>query len=530
MLHTLMAGRGMVTAPHHLAAQAGLRVLRDGGNAIEAMVAAAATCAVVYPHMNGLGGDAFWLIARPGRAPLSVEAAGAAGRAVTPDLYRDRGLDAVPLRGPLAANTVAGAVSGWSSALEVSTQHWDGSLPLARLLEDAIHYAETGYPVATSVARTSRRILDEVAGLPHFADLFLEDGQPPTAGAWQTNPALAATLRRLAAHGLDDFYRGGVGRALSADLKAQGSPLVSDDLASHRSVRRRPLALKLGAGTVYNTQPPTQGLASLMILGLFERLGVPEADGFDHVHGLIEATKIAYRIRNRHVTDPRYMAVHPTTYLSDTVLDQHAAEIDRQRAAAWGAAPVDGDTVWMGCVDGAGRAVSCIQSLFHGFGSGVTLPETGVVWHNRGIAFQLDPAAPNVLIPGRRPFHTLNPPMARLRDGSTMVYGTMGGDSQPQIQAILFSRHALFGQPLQQAVTGPRWALGRAWAGPSHDLKIEDRLDPAVIAALEQAGHAVTRLAPFDEVLGHAGAIVRRPDGVLEGATDPRADGVVAAF
>ncbi|MQX37280.1 gamma-glutamyltransferase family protein, partial [Roseospira navarrensis] len=446
-------------------------------------------------------------------------------------IYAREGLDSIPNRGPLAANTVAGAVSGWSSALDISRQHWDGGLPLARLLEDAIHYAAQGAPAAESLSRTTARVRDEMATRPHFADLFLTvDGQAPPPGTWMRNPALAATLRRLAEVGLDDFYRGKVGRALSADLKALGSPLTSDDLASHRSVRRRPLALKLGEGTVYTTQPPTQGLASLMILGLYERLGVQEPEGFDHAHGLLEATKVAFALRNRHVTDPRYMAVHPTTYLADTMLDQMAAGIDRRHAAPWPAPAPEGDTVWMGCIDGAGRAVSFIQSLYQGFGSGVVLPETGVVWHNRGIAFQLDPEKPNVLIPGRRPFHTLNPPMARLRDGSVLVYGTMGGDAQPQIQAQVFTRHVLYGQPLQAAVTAPRWLLGRAWAGTAHDVKIEDRVAPEVIAALEAAGHPVTRLGPFDEIAGHAGAIRRRPDGVLEGATDPRADGIVAAY
>jgi gamma-glutamyltranspeptidase/glutathione hydrolase len=532
MLHTLTAARGMVTAPHHLAAQAGLRVLREGGNAIEAMVACAATCAVVYPHMNGLGGDAFWLMARPGRPALSVEAAGAAGRAVTADVYRSRGLEGVPVRGPLAANTVAGAVSGWSSALEMSARHWDGSLPLARLLEDAIHYAESGCPAATSLVRATERVGDEVTGLPNFADLFLEGGHPPAPGTWRRNPALAATLRGLAERGPDDFYRGRIGRAVAAELKALGSPLLSDDLAGHRPARRRPLALKMACGTVYNTQPPTQGLSSLMILGLFERLGVAEPEGFDHIHGLIESAKVAYALRNRHVTDPLYMAVHAGTYLTDTMLDQGAAGIDRHHAAPWPAADRigDGDTVWMGCIDGAGRAVSCIQSLYHDFGSGVVLADTGILWQNRGTSFQLDPDKPNALIPGRRPFHTLNPPIARLNDGSMMVYGTMGGDAQPQVQAEIFTRHVLFGQPLQAAVTAPRWMLGRTWVGRPDDVKIENRVDPAVISALEAAGHTVSRLEAFDEVTGHAGAIVRRPDGVLEGAADPRADGVVAAF
>ena len=282
---------------------------------------------------------------------------------------------------------------------------------------------------------------------------------------------------------------------------------------------------------MFNTAPPTQGLASLILLGLFQRLGVAEADGFDHVHGLIEAAKVAYRVRDAHVTDPGRMSIHATTYLTDEVLDRLAADIDRGRASPVDGGTGAGDTVWLGVVDGHGRAVSFIQSLYHAFGSGICLPQTGLVWQCRGSSFSLDPHHRNVLEPRRRPLHTLSPGMARLKDGRTMVYGTMGGDAQPMVQAEIFTRAALFGQGLQQAVSAPRWALGRGLDGAgARGVQVESRLDPEVVDRLRAAGHEVQVVGEWDSLLGHAGALCRRADGLIEGAADPRSDGVVAAF
>lgn len=531
MLTTATAHRGMVTAPHHLAAQAGAAVLREGGNAIEAMVAAAAVSAVVYPQMNGLGGDAFWIIHEPGRAPTAIDGSGAAGRAVTAELYRARGLDAVPTVGPLAANTVAGAVSSWQSALEVSTSRWGGVLPLDRLLADAIHYAEAGSPVSGNQRRVTARVRTALADAPGFAATYLDAGKVPEEGARQANPALAEILRLLARNGLDDFYRGEAGRRVAADLAAVGSPLEGEDFARHRSVRRRPLSVLLPGVTVFNTQPPTQGVAALMILGLYERLAAEHGEGFEHIHGIVEATKVAFRIRDKHVADPLYMEVHPTTYLHDPVLDKLAAEIQPRQAAPWPQAMRDGDTVYMAAADGDGRMVSFIQSIFTGFGSGVVLPETGILWQNRGSAFTLAPHSPRSLGPGRKPFHTLAPALAKFRDGRVMAFGTMGGDGQPQTMAAVFTRYARYRMGLQEAVTAPRWVLGKSYGdGKPHDLKVESRLDPDVIRALQRAGHDVSVLGPFEDIMGHASAIVRREDGTLEGACDPRSDGAVAGF
>jgi len=523
MLHTPMATRGMVSAPHHLAAQAGLAVLREGGNAIEAAIATAAACTVVYPHMSGLGGDGFWLIHEPGKTPISIDASGAAAAAAKAEGYRERGLSAIPATGPLAANTVAGVVSGWQAALEIGTR-WGGRLPLSRLFEDAIHHARHGFCVTAEQARAAVRLAKPLAEGGADAYLTLE------GGALTTLPGLATLLERLAQAGLDDFYRGAVGHHLGAELQRLGSPVNSADLARHRSVRRRPLSLNMDCGTVYNLPPPTQGLAALMILGLFERLGVTQADGFAHVHGIVEATKQAFIVRNAHVTDPAYMTIHSTTYLSDALLDRLAGAIAPRRALPWHRETVDGDTSWIGVIDGEGRAVSCIQSLAQPFGAALAVGEFGLLWHNRGASFTLGEDAQNLLVPGRKPFHTLCPALARFRDGRVMVYGCMGGDGQPQTQAALFSRYALFGQGLQQAVTAPRWRLGPGRGEYASDLKLEGRVEPSLVRALREAGHEVSIMASFDQQMGHAGAVVRHEDGRFEGAVDPRSDGVVAAF
>jgi len=518
----------MVTSPHHLASQAGLQILREGGTAIEAAVAMAATIAVVYPHMTGIGGDGFWLVAEPGREPIAIDACGGAGSRVTSAHYRDQGLAAIPSRGPLAANTVAGTISGWQAALEIN-RRWDGKLKLERLLRDATHYAETGIVVTASqeeLTASSRPELEAVFG---FAETYLPDGKVPKEGSMLRQPALARTLKSLAGDGLEDFYKGKLAAAIAADLARAGTLVGAADLAAHRAQIRTPLSVEVTGARLFNFPPPTQGLASLMILALFDRLGVRAGESFEHIHGLVEATKQAFLVRDREIADPSAMTADPASFLDAAVLDALAQRIDRTRALPWPAKPSGGDTIWLGVIDGAGRSVSLIQSLYFEYGSGVVLPETGIVWQNRGSSLQLGEGKRQAR-PGAKPFHTLNPAMARFADGRSMVYGTMGGEGQPQTQAALFSRYAWFGESLQQAVTAPRWLLGRTWGAESVSLKLEDRFDPALVAALRAAGHDVEMVAPFTSLMGHAGAIVRHPDGVLEGAGDPRSDGGPAGW
>jgi gamma-glutamyltranspeptidase len=531
MLNTARATHAIAVAPHHLAAQSALAVMRDGGNAIEAMVAAAATIAVVYPHMNGIGGDSFWVILPPGGEPIAIDACGQAALAATIDAYRSRGLSAIPIRGPLAANTVAGTIGGWQAALDVAAE-LGGTLPLSRLLRDAIGYAQDGVPVTLSQQNATASKLPELAAQPGFTDTFLIDGALPLAGQRFVQPRMARTLGLLVRDGLDSFYRGELATEIAADLQTVGTLLAAADLAACRAQRKSPLHLAHSAGTVFNMTPPTQGAVSLAILGLLDRAGLAqvEADSADHVHLVVEATKRAFGLRDQFITDPAYMTVDPQSLLAPERLDVLASTIHLGEAAPWGAGKGPGDTIWMGTIDEAGLAVSFIQSIYHEFGSGVVLPKTGINWQNRGASFSLDDDKLLALRPGKKPFHTLNPAAARLNDGRTMVYGTMGGDGQPQTQAAVFTRHVVFGQPLQTAVTAPRWLLGRTWGQSTDTLKLEQRFPTAVVEELAARGHDVEVLLPFDETMGHAGALVRHPDGMLEGASDPRSDGGVAGY
>ena len=530
MLQTIRSYKGMVVAPHHQAAQAGLRVLQDGGNAIEAMVAAAAAITVVYPHMNAMGGDNFWLISIPGKKVIGIDACGAAAEKADIQFYRNLGLSGIPSRGNLSALTVAGAVSGWEEALKVNREFCGGSLSLDRLMEDAIYHAEKGVPVTKSLAFNTASKYKELKNVPGFTDAYLLDGAPPIEGQKIKQPRIAETFRRLVEAGLGDFYHGKLAKSIASDLERIGSPLRLGDLKQHGARRANPLILNLAGHTLYNMPPPTQGLASLILLGVYERLGIERAEKYDYLHGLIEATKSAFRVRDKIITDPAYMDRDPSEFLESTVLDKMAGNIDMNNAQPWPAQPSKGDTVWLGAIDSAGRAVSFIQSIYWEFGSGTVLEETGITWQNRGISFSLDPKHYNCLEPRRRPFHTIQPALARLIDGRVMPYGSMGGEGQPQTQAMIFSRHVLHGQELQEAITAPRWLLGRTWGQEKTNLRIENRYEKNIISALRNVGHDIEEIGPFDEIMGHAGALVHHSDGLIEGAADPRGDGIAAAF
>ena len=524
--------RGMAVAPNALAAQSALDVLREGGNALEAMIAGAATIAVAYPHMNSIGGDAFWLVHVPRRAPKGIDACGAAARAASIDWYAERGITrSIPYRGGVAANTVAGAVSGWELAYRLA-RRWGGRLPLKRLLADAIHYARSGIAVTASQSFLTASRRGELEPQPGFRETYLDRGAAPATGSLFRQPRLAQTLERLARAGLDDFYHGRLAQAIARDLAAIGSPLTARDLERHRAKLVTPLALAHSLGTVYNLPPPTQGLASLLILGILDTLETASVGPFsaDFIHLAVEATKRAFAVRDHCVTDPAYMTIDVQGLLKPGRIRELAADINRGYAARWGGGKEPADTVWLGVADGAGRMVSMIQSLYHEFGAGVVLEETGITWQNRGCSFALDPAALNSLKPLRKPFHTLNPALAAMRDGRTLVYGTMGGDGQPQTQAAIFTRIALFGMDPQQAIAAPRWLLGRTWGQASDSLKLESRFSTGVVSDLARRGHVMEVLGDYDEAMGHAGAIVRHANGVLEGGADPRSDGCVAAF
>ncbi|WP_275402229.1 gamma-glutamyltransferase family protein [Sphingobium terrigena] len=517
---------GIATAPHSLASQAGLDVLRDGGTAVEACVAIAATLAVVYPHMTGIGGDGFWLIHDPDGSIHAIDACGAAASAA--DLAFYDGLSAIPWRGPMAANTVAGTISGWQRALEGD----EGTLSLGRLLRDAIDLAQNGVGITQGGAAIAMAKHAELSIQPGaYASIFEPSGRPLRQHEQLRQPALAKTLRQLAHDGLDSFYRGDLGQRIASDLHRLGSPLKLEDLQRHSASEPKPLQIQVSGATLFNTTPPTQGLASLLILALYDRLPKADAETFQHLHGLIEATKQAFLVRDQFVGDPAYMPVSPQALLDDQAgLQAMIDAIDPDRALRWPRPSAHGDTTWFGAADSRGQVVSCIQSTYFEFGSGVVLPDTGITWQNRGASFTLTSDGPNALKPRRKPFHTLNPALAMFEDGRVMAYGTMGGEGQPQTQAALFSRYAWHGVALQDAIDRPRWLLGRTWGEQSTTLKLESRFDPKLVEQLRAAGHDVEMVEPMTATMGHAGAVVRHPDGLIEGATDPRSDGAVASY
>jgi len=530
MLNTKRAYNGMVVAPHHLASQAGLRVLQEGGNAVEAMIAAASTIAVVYPHMNGLGGDNFWLMHSAQNGVKAIDACGGAASIASLDFYQQQGCKKIPDRGPLAAVTMAGAVSGWQKAFEHSQQSLGGKLPLSRLLEDAVHYAKNGVAVTGTLARNAAEKQSQLQAQPGFKEVYMPEGKTVIEGARLRQTRIATTLESLIKNGLMDFYHGDLAESMATELEAVGSPLRLDDFKQHKALTPKPLSLNVSGHTVYNMPPPTQGLASLLLLGVYEKLGTFPNEDETFIHALVEATKCAFRIRDAHVSDPAYMSEPAESFLDDAKLAKMASDVDPERAAPWPDAATSGDTVWLGAMDKNGNAVSFIQSVYWEFGSGVILPTSGITWQNRGTSFSLDPQHHNYLAPLRRPFHTIQPALAQLADGRVFSYGTMGGEGQPQTQAMIFARYVLNNMPLQSAITAPRWLLGRTWGSEATNLRIENRFEETVINTLIERGHDVELVGDFEEIMGHAGALVFNTDGLIEAAADPRSDGAAAGY
>lgn len=548
MMHTARAFHGMIVTPHRLASESGIAILRKGGNAAQAAVAAAATLCVVYPHMTGLGGDTFWLIlpgsgpGRPPGEPMALESCGRSAQCASQEWYRTRGCSSLPRRGPLAALTMAGAVAGWKEALEIASS-WPGEgLGLQDLLADAISLAEEGFPVSSMQSAMTRAGLADLITAPGFGDQFLAAGKAPETGGRMRLSVLGRTLRRLLAEGLESFYTGSLAKDMAADLEEAGSPLRLADFAAHKALRRPPLLLRLGNAALYNTPPPTQGLASLMILGLLERYADRTACDLRKedvlIHAVVEATKQAYVMRDRYLADPDHMERGAESLLDPALLDSLARNMSPDRALPWPTeeagsddpGKAGGDTVWFGAMDAYGNSVSCIQSIFHEFGSGLVLPRTGITWHNRGLGFAFTPGKANSLSPGKRPFHTLNPAMALLDDGRIVSYGTMGGEGQPQTQAEIFTRAVTLGLPPQAALSEARWLLGRSWGEQNFRLKLEAPVAEETVERLKKRGHITERVPALSSLMGHAGMLIRHPDGLLEGGFDPRSDGAVGCW
>jgi gamma-glutamyltranspeptidase/glutathione hydrolase len=527
------APRGLVATPHALATEAGRGALRRGGNALDAAIAAAATIAVVYPHMNGIGGDNVWLIYDAAHRRLrALNAIGRSAAGVKLDAYRARFGEGIPPRGGPAALTVPGTISGWWEAHAYSREVMGSPLSWPALLEAAIAHARDGFPVSAGQRR--------VTAVTH--DLFGGTADPQVQRTlWPLfHPSrlvnepfvqadLAATLGRVAADGPESFYRGDLGRRIAAGAAQAGSPLTLDDLAAHRADWVEPVRIPYRGGEAVSFPPPTQGFAALEILALLEGFDVGALDDADHVHLTVEATKLALADRDRFLTDPTVAEVPVARCLDPARLAARRALISPGTAMAVGAASAAGDTIAIVAADGAGNAVSVIQSLYHEFGSGIVAGDTGVLLQNRGAFFSLDSHHPNRLAPRKRTAHTLIPSMFLVDGRPRLVYGTMGGDGQPQTQAALLTRVLDRGLSPQAAVEAPRWLFGRTWGDVSRALRLEGRFGPRVADELRQRGHDVQVVEDWSDLMGHAQLIRLDEDGLV-GGSDPRADGAALGW
>ena len=518
--------RGGITAPQKTAALAGYDILRGGGTAIEAMVAAAATIAVTYPHMNGIGGDAFWLIKKHNQKPIAISGCGYSAGKASVSWYGDRGYtNEIPTRGGASALTVPGAVASWIKALSLVEK----PMPVRDILANAVSYAREGFAVTENQSLCTTSKYTELRQVKGFAETFLVDGQPPAPGFKLTQGALKNTLESLGHDGLDSFYRGDLAKVNAKFLTENESPLHIDDFVKFNAEFVEPIKASTSKGDLYNLPAPTQGISSLMILALFDKMDISEGDTFEHIHSLVEITKQVFLKRNLELGDPNYMSSSERDWLDNNILSRLLSKLNPNKALPWPYTPNKGDTIWMGAVDCDGTVVSFIQSVFWEFGSGLICPETGVFFQNRGAGFSLRPG-PNQLYPWKKPFHTLNPALALLKDGRRMVYGTMGGDGQPQTQSAIFSRYAYFDYDLQHSISLPRWLLGKTWGDTGTTLKLEARFDPSLIEKLRSVGHKIELIDDYSDLAGHAGALVLDNNGLIEGASDPRSDGSALVF
>lgn len=512
--------RNLVATSQPLATQAGLRMLEQGGNALDAALAAAITLTVVEPTGNGIGSDAYCVLWAGGELH-GLNASGRSPAAWTPERFA--GHSSFPVRG-WETVTVPGAVSAW---VELSRRF--GRLPFERLFEPAIGYAEGGFLVSPVIAELWRRGAAELKNQPGFADTFMPNGRAPAAGELFRAPGHARTLRAIAETRGEAFYRGALARQIADFARQHGAVLDEADLAGHEADWCGTLAQDFGGVSLHEIPPNGQGIAALMALGILKATGLEglPPDSAEAIHLQIEAMKLAFADVYAYAADLRHMTRVTAAHMLDPgYLASRAALIDRTRAQIYGAgAPHEGGTVCLATGDADGMMVSYIQSNYAGFGSGVVVPGTGISLQNRGFGFTLAEGHPNVVGPGKRPFNTIIPGFV-MRDGAPlMAFGCMGGPIQAQGHVQILVRTQLWNQDVQTAADAPRW---RHVAG--RQVAVETAFPAPVLSDLEALGHELIREPP-DSAFGFGGAqLVRRVDGGYVGGSDPRKDGQAGGF
>ena len=528
---TVYAPRGAVATSQPLASAAGLAVLQNGGNAVDAAVTAAIVLTVVEPHMTGLGGDLFAMVwsVRDGRLH-GLNATGRAGARMTREALITSGRDRVPARGPEAI-TVPGALSGWAALLE---RH--GTISLADAMAPAIRLAEEGFPVSPIIARDWKAQEPVLERDPGARETFLVDGsRAPAAGEWFRNPAYAATLRALAERGPAHLYGGPLGDAIAEHVTGLGGFLTPQDFAAHEPTWVEPVSVPYKGYRLWELPPNSQGIAALEMLRILEPFDLADMghNTARYFHHLIEAKKLAYADIEHYVADPEHMQITPEHLLSDSYIEERRELLDPRRAGDRvdpGAAVTASETIYLAAADADGNMVSFINSLYSEFGSGIVVPGTGFALQNRGAGFTLEPDRANTVAPGKRPFHTIIPAFVTrttntsgvLRDGAGeepwLAFGVMGGAMQPQGHVQVLLNLIVFGMEPQQAVDAARF---RHLAG--RRVALEAPVSDEVRSELKRLGHDIV-----DEesvAFGGAQMIMRLPRG-WAAASDPRKDGL----
>jgi gamma-glutamyltranspeptidase / glutathione hydrolase len=507
----------MVATSHPLAAQAGLRMLQSGGNAVDAALAAAITLTVVEPTGNGIGSDAFAMV-WDGENLHGLNASGRSPQSWAPDRFA--GMEKMPLFG-WDTVTVPGAVDAWAKLSERF-----GKLPFGNLFHSAISYAQNGFPVTPRIAAGWARAKTLLTDFPDFTATFLPEGRAPSPGQWFRCPDQARTLTEIADSDGESFYRGNLARQITAHAEKTGGSLTEADLATHNSTWLDPIYKDYHGIRLHEIPPNGQGIAALMALGILQHLDVREypVDSADSIHLQVEAMKIAFAEAHRHVSDPDHMRVEPDALMDQNMLRECANEISMDRASYPRARiPSEKGTVYLTTADQDGMMVSYIQSNYMGFGSGIVVPGTGISLQGRALGFSLERGHPNRVDGGKRPYNTIIPGFVT-RDGRPLMsFGVMGGHMQPQGHVQMVVRIFDYGQNPQTASDAPRWHVGE-----NFDLVLEQGCDPAVANELQRRGH---RVSMGDEMglFGGAQLIYRLEDGYC-GASDHRKDGQVVGY
>jgi gamma-glutamyltranspeptidase/glutathione hydrolase len=510
----------MAATSHPLATLTAIDVLRTGGNAVDAAIAAVAVLAIAEPHMTGIGGDCFVLYSQKGAPPIALNGSGRAPAAATLDWYLERGFTDIPERSPHAV-TVPCAVDAW---FRLNADY--GTREMAELLAPAIRLAEEGCLVAPRVAFDFSGSYAQIADDPVASTWLLRDGGPLGVGDRMRQPLLAATLRRIAAEGRDAFYEGSVAEDIVARLRAAGGLHTLDDFASQRAQYETPISVAFAGHDVYECPPNGQGIVALMMLKALEGYDFygPEVSEADRIHLLAEVTKAAYGARDAYFCDPEAHPLDAAHYLSDGYAEQmrDGIHMDRANLPVADDEPEHKDTIYLTVVDRDGNAISFINSIFAEFGSGIMAPESGVLLHSRGSIFRVVPGHPNAIGPRKRPLHTIIPGMVMQKGRVVMPFGVMGGHYQATGHANFLSRVLRGGMDPQAAAEAPRSF------GYGDSLQLETTLSPEIARDLTARGHRTSYAA---KPLGGCQAIwIDHDRGVLTGGSDPRKDGFALGY